>query len=247
MANTRALKARLRQGLLFLAIVWGVTFTFVAIELIWLHGMDLVSLHPEWFGRVALSSATQHSTACEAPAGSRTGTAPLRLPEARAGSWILGVRVGQDAQIRQVQTVDAATLAASEDRLRQLASLLATPAPTPFTPRNRLLANTEFVQFLESDADGTAHGLAAVYSPVACQIFKLGGFWGYTTLSRVALAGEPSIFAAEIAHYARQAGLPANLWQPMIARTRPDATPDQVNDESTKLTVSMTQYLSGTR
>ena len=246
MSTTRP--ARFKHALLFLAIVWGVASTFVAIEMISLHGMDFVSQHPSWFGRLALSNATQHSTACDAPPSRpSTGATLLSAADARAGSWILGVSFGQDAQARQSTTIDPAVLESSASRLRQLSGLLATAPPRPFTPQRQLLANTEFVEALERDADGTAHGLAVAYSPAACQLYKLGGFWGYATLSRFALRGAPSMFGIEIGYYAQRAGLPGTLWRPMIARTPQTATVEQINEESARLTTAVTQYLSSAR
>ncbi len=242
MAGPRTLGTRLRHLLLFLAIVWGVAGTFVVLEIVSLHGMDFVVGHPEWFGDLALPSAIKRSTSCDAAADGRAGSPALSAADVRVGSWLLGMRLGRDAQARQSPTVQPAVLAQSAAGLQSLAGLLAVPAPALFTPANRLMANTEFVEFLERDESGTARGLASAYSPRACQILKLGGLWGYASLSRFALPGEPSIYAMEIAHYARQTALPDALWKPMIVRTPRTATPDDINAESTKLTAAVTQY-----
>jgi hypothetical protein len=160
---------------------------------------------------------------------------------------MLGLRVGRDAQARQSRTVAPEVLAASAGGVRQVASLLGVPTPAAFEPRNVVLANTEFLSFVERDASETAHGLAVAYSPQACLAYKLGSLWGYALLPRVALPGEPSIFAVEIRYYAPQIGLPEEVWRPMIERTPGEATGDQINAQSTRLTEAVTNHLRASR
>jgi hypothetical protein len=223
-----------------------VAATFVGFEMIALWGMGFALSQPQWFGRLVLSSATQQSTACEVRPGERPGAPSTLSPsDARVGSWMLGLRVGQDAQARQSRTVAPTVLAASATGVRQVASLLRVPTPGVFEPHNLVLANTEFLSFVEGDGSGTAHGLAVAYSPQACLAYKLGSLWGYALLSRFALPGEASIFAVEIRYYAPQIGLPEEVWRPMIEPTPREATADQINSQSTRLTEAVTRHLSG--
>ena len=236
---------RLARVAIFVAIVWGVAATFVGFEVISLRGMDFALSHPQWFGRLLLSSATQQSKACEVRPGERPGTSStLSATDARVGAWMLGLRLGQDSQARQSRTVDPTVLASSAAGVRQVAALLAVPTPGLFEPHNIALANTEFLSVVEQDASETAHGLAVAYSPQACLSYKLGALWGYATLSRFALPGEPSIFAVEIRYYAPQIGLPEEVWRAMIERTPREATADQINAQSVRLTDAVTKHLN---
>ena len=237
--------ARWKRALTFVAIVWALAASFAAFELLSMRGFDLLLSFPQVFGNLLLSRATRDSKACEVQPGENPGRAASALNEsdARVGSWFLGVRVGRDAQARQSTTVDAKVLDASAAGVQQVAGLLGTPAPGLFVPQQKPLASTEFVAFIEGDQQGTAHQLAVAYAPLACQVYKLGALWGYSTLTRFALPGERSIFGVEIRHYARKVGLPETLWRPMIERTRRDATPAEINSQSTMLTDGVTKFL----
>jgi hypothetical protein len=240
---------QLRQIGAFVAIVWAVAGTFVAFELLSLKGMDFATAHPGLFGRILLSSATQASTACEVRAGETSAATAhgIRPADARTGSWMLGFRVGQDAQARMLSTVTPPALQASADGIARLADALNVPVPAPFAPRQLALANPEFVSFVEADAQTTAHRLAVSHSSQACQLYKLGALWGYAAVARMALPGERSIYAVEIQHYATDLDLPEPLWQPLVAPTPLALTAPQINAESMALTEAVTRYLSGQR
>ena len=85
-----------------------------------------------------------------------------------------------------------------------LANTLGVPVPQPFVPRQLADANTEFIEFVESDANETARALARKHSSEACHLFKLGACWGYANAVRPFVPGERAIFAAEIRHHARE-------------------------------------------
>ena len=237
----------LRHVAAFVAVVWAVAGTFVAFELVSLKGMDFALAHPALFGRILLSHATQASSACELRAGDAPAapTPGVQAADARTASWMLGLRVGRDAQARMSTTVTPPVLQASAAGIAQLSGALNVPVPTGFAPVQMVQSNTEFVSFVEVDAQSTAHRLAVNYAPQACRLYKLGALWGYATLARMSLAGERSIYAVEISHYATQLELPPSLWKPLIDPTPGDATVDQINAQSMALTERVTKYLSG--
>src|SRR3954471_11563871 len=190
----RSLSTRLKHAAFFVAIVWALAASFVAFALLSLSATDAIVANPETFGDLALSRATQQSTACKVSPGEATGQAgPLAPPEAKAGAWMLGVHFGSDTQ-SGVSSRDR-TDAQSVREVERLADRLAVPAPNPFAARQVANAHEEFVAHVEADTGGTAHRLAVKYSPETCKLYKLGAFWGYAMWIRVALPGTRTAMA----------------------------------------------------
>ena len=119
---------------------------------------------------------------------------------------MLGVHFGSDTQ--SGHPIRDSTNAQSVSEVERLAERLAVPAPSPFSARQIANAHIEFVSHVEADAAGTAHRLAVRYSPEACQLYKLGAFWGYAMWIRLALPGKRTAMAIPISYYGREARLP---------------------------------------
>ena len=209
--------------ILFIAIVWSVAGSFVAIELLSLGGVDWLRSSPALAGSLSLSNATRDSKSCVAEAlegGARVEKSPS---DVRVAAWAMGLKIGRDALARQYASVDPNTLAQALKDVETLATLLRVPPPQAFVPRQAANANSEFVTFVESDSNEVARGLARGQSSEACHLFKLGAFWGYSSLVRPSLPGEANIFGAEIRHHARDI-LPDRLSQTMTEPTRSGAS-----------------------
>ncbi len=234
-------RTRLRNAVAFVAIVWAIAASFIAFEVVALAATSLALAYPQVFGRLVLSSDTIHSTACTVGPGERSRE--THSPEAAVAAWALGLSLGRDAMVRQLTSVSPDLLAASASAIGQLAGGLGVRPPPVFAPRRIANAHREFVSFIETDASQTAHQLAAKYSPRACQLYKLGSVWGYSTMLRPVLPGEAAVFAVEINYYARQVGLPESLWEPMIERTPRDADRDRLVAETNTLTDGVTSRL----
>jgi len=165
-AAARPFASRVRHAIAFVAIVWGVAATFVAFEVIALGGFGLASSFRTVFGDIALSPAVTQSTSCTPRAA---GTAQPRPPaaalrDARVDAWVLGVRLGRDAVFRQLKGTKPQSLEQTVADLGAVAGRLGVPAPSVFRPAHIATANTEFVPFVESDANQTAHRLAEIFS-----------------------------------------------------------------------------------
>lgn len=211
----RSLRTRLKHASLFVAIVWALAGSFVAFELLFVSATDAALANPVALGGMALPEATQQSTACKVGQDEAAGQAgPLAGPDAKADAWILGVRFGSDTQ-SGVPGRDS-TNAQSVSEVERLAGRLAVPVPGAFSPGQVANANTEFVTHVEADASGTAHRLAVMYSPEACQVYKLGALWGYTMWIRVREPGRRTAMAIPINYYGRQLGLPEPLTRAMV-------------------------------
>ncbi len=156
---------------------------------------------------------------------------------------MLGVHFGSDTQ-SGVASRDR-TNPQSVSEVERLAGRLSVPAPSPFSARQIANAHEEFVSHVEADAGGTAHRLAVRYSPEACQLYKLGAFWGYAMWIRVALPGTRSVMAIPINYYGRQAGLPEPLTKAMITPASADGSRADRAAEAIALTGAVTKHLAG--
>lgn len=238
--------SRLGRVLLFVAIVWSVAGSFIAIEIAALGGMDVLMSKPALSGGLVLSNATRDSKTCSPAPGERAVPVETNPAEVRVAAWVLGLKIGRDALARQYASVDPNTLAQALKDVETLANMLSVPPPQAFVPRQVANANSEFVAFVESNSNETARSLALEHSSEACHLFKLGVLWGYASLVRPSLPGERSIFAAEIRYHAQDA-LPDRLWQPMTERTPSNASGQEIFRADAALTEGLTQYLGSQR
>jgi hypothetical protein len=245
----RSLASRLRNLVVFVTIVWGVAATFVAFELVSLSAGDLASSYPAVFGNLALSRTVTQSTSCTLAAGETpvAHSATVSPTDARVGAWFLGVGLGRDAVLRQFARANTQALGELVGALNSLADRLGVPPPAVFRPDLIANANIEFVTFIEQDAGQTSHRLALLVSPQACELFKLGAFWGYSDMRRPTLPGERAVFAMEIRYHAQRAEIPEPLWIPMLQRIPANAKPDEVTAQMTALTNGVATYLAGQR
>jgi hypothetical protein len=235
-------RSRAGRVFAFVAIVWLVAGSFIALELILVHLTGLAILNPTFSGDLALPAATRESKTCVAgPADRSHGASPAS--GVHWGAWLMGLKLGRDALARQYASVDRQVLTQGQDDVAKLSQMLGVPQPPVFIPKHFADANTEFVRFVEADANQTARALAVQHSPDACHLYKLGAFWGYASLVRPSLPGERSVFAAEIRHYAQRAALPLSLWEPMVERTPGNATELEIASATGALTRAMTQHL----
>jgi hypothetical protein len=132
-------------------------------------------------------------------------------------------------------------------QVARAAAALAVPPPPIFAPRDVVRAPSEFVAFVEGDAQATARAIAASYGADACEIYKLGLYWGYSMSARNSLPGENNIYAVEIAHYARRRALPEEVWKPMVDSTPADMTVPDLIADTVRISNEMQAYLRASR
>jgi hypothetical protein len=230
----------------FIVVVWGVAATFVVFEALALNGMDILLSYPRIFGNIALSRSVSQSVSCALGPGetSDARSAAGDRRDAGVGAWLLGVSLGRDAVVQQFAGASPRSLEQMVAGRSELASRLGVPPPAVFGPEQMATANTEFIAFVEQDASETAHRLAVSFSPQTCELFKLGALWGYSEMTRPALAGQPAVFALEIRYHALRAEVPEELWNPMLQRSAANLKPDQIAAQMSALTADVTTYLS---
>jgi hypothetical protein len=86
--------------LLFIAIVWSVAGSFIAIEIAALGGMGWFMVRPEMAGNLVLSNATRDSRTCTAEAGEQAAPAAASTVEVRTAAWLMGLQIGGHALAR---------------------------------------------------------------------------------------------------------------------------------------------------
>jgi len=235
-----SLGVRVKRVALFVAVVWAVAGSFIALELASLAGVDAAVAYPGVFGNIAVARSASRSTLCDVTS---TSTAAATSPQLLAGAWTLGLRLGREAEARQSPTVKAETLVQARAGVEQVAALLQIPAPARFEPTDLATANIAFVNTIEADTQGTAKALATVYSPASCRLYKLGAVWGQVAIGRSFLPGERPPLASELRLYAQQAGLPEPLWKAMTEPSQAGASGEALFAESQALTAGVTTYL----
>jgi len=238
----RSLSSRLKRAALFIATVWALAASFVAFELLSLSFTDVMVANPESAGDLLLSAAIVQSSACTVAVNEAAGQAgPLVERDANANAWMLGVHFGSDTQ-SAAQGAPGGTRQGNGE-VEELASVLAVPAPPVFSVRQIANAHDEFVAHVETDAGATAHRLAVRYSPEACQLFKLGAYWGYTMWIYVALPGVSTAMSVPINYYARQVGIPEPLTRSMITPMAADGSRADRAAAAIALTETVTKHL----
>ena len=236
-------RRRLESAATFVGIVWLVAGSFALFEIAAIRGMDVALAYPSLFGRVLLSDALQQSAACVVMPGEIGDRRPTQALPALALAWSLGLQLGQDAVARQWSGIDPDVLEGSAQDIGERAARLGVPHPRPFVPERKAEALGEFSDLVERDPQGTAHGLAVLYAPEACEVFKLGAYWGYSALLRSAVPDSRAVYSVQIHHYARRLGIPDALWQPMIARPAGNPTRKAAGADAERWTEAMRAYL----
>jgi hypothetical protein len=249
---------RLKSLAAFVAIVWGVAGSFVVLDVLFLAGASRLSEPGGPLESLSLPAALQRSQVCRAVSRNPNGVSGLATADVRALAWLLGVRMGHHARSALIVGTSAG---AGDERAREsftaqqrmvdnaaaerdrLASVLKVPPPAPFTPANQATVNIEFVPFVENDDNRTARALTTDYGSEACELYKMGAYWGFSLLVRAALPGEPNIYAREIAYYARRLEVPQSLWQPMVSRTPADAAGEALATDADAATRRVAAYL----
>jgi hypothetical protein len=243
-SRPRSVSSRLKHAAIFVATVWALAASFVAFELLGLAFTSVMVANPEQGGDLLVSAATLQSSACRVTVDEAAGQAGvLGQGEAKADAWMLGVHFGSDTQSAAQRAPGGSFQADGE--VARLASELAVPAPPSFFARQIAHAHDEFVTHVEADAGGTAHRLAVIYSPQACELFKLGAFWGYTMRIRVTLPGQSTVMSIPINYYARQVGLPEPLTRAMITPAAAGGSRVDRVAQTIALTEAVTKHLKG--
>jgi len=250
--------SRVKPLAAFLAIVWGVAASFIGLESIVVSVFSRLTESSGALADFALPEAVKNSQLCRAD-GDPAIPGDRFSPDNRAAVWMLGTRMGlftranllvgdtaRPTDDRQSQEWLAAQRRFADGTaavVERLSAALNVPRPAVFAPVNQVTINIEFVPFVEGAGNATGRALAVAYGNGACELYKMGAYWGFSMWVRTALPGEPNIYAREITYYARRLVLPESLWRPMIARTPSNASGQTLAAEVDAATDRVTAYL----
>jgi hypothetical protein len=239
----------------FLAIVWGVAASFVVFDMLFVFGAGRLIRAGGPFESLALSSALQSSEVCGAAGGDANAASAGASTVVRARAWALGVQMGIHTRAALIladrddgppKERARESVAARRRWVEEIADALKVPSPGVFTPQNPTTTNIDFVPFVEGATNQTGRALATSYGRDACELYKMGAYWGFSTLVRAALPGEANIMAVEITYYARRLEIPETLWRPMVDPTPADASGDALATEADAATDRIIRYLQTT-
>jgi hypothetical protein len=246
------LQHRVKRVGAFLAIVWSVAASFVVFDMLFVFGAGRLIQAGGPFESLSLPAALQSSEVCGGQAEAANADT-RRAPEVvRARAWALGVQTGIHARAALIladrdegpaKELARESVAARRRFVDDIAAALKVPGPGRFTPDNPTTANIDFVPFIEGPGNQTGRALATAYGRDACELYKMGAYWGFSTLVRAALPGEPNIMAVEIIYYARRLEIPEALWRPMVDPTPADASGEALATEADAATDRMIRYL----
>ena len=243
---------RVKRIAAFLAIVWSVAASFVAFDMLFVFGAGRLIQAGGPFEARAFPSAVQNSEVCGAATSEANAASARAETVVRARAWALGVQTGIHARAALIladrddgpaKERARESVAARRRFVEDLAATLKVPSPGVFTPQNPTTANIDFLPFVEGATNQTGRSLATTYGRDACELYKMGAYWGFSTLVRAALPGEPNIMAVEITYYARRLEIPEALWRPMVDPTPADATGDTLATEADAATDRIIRYL----
>jgi len=249
---------RVKRVAAFFAIVWGVAASFASFDLFFRGLSSRLMETGGVFESLAPLSALENSEVCRVEPADSNSADRRASPDIRSRAWALGVQMGLHARAAlivaentQASGERASASLAGQRRavagvaaeLERLAAALNVPGPGAFTPANPTTVLIEFVPFVEGNENNTGKALATAYGRDACELYKMGAYWGFSVLMRAMVPGEVNVFDGEIAYYARRLEIPESIWRPMVARTPSNATSDALITEGDAATARVTAHL----
>jgi len=195
-----------RRALKFLAIVWSIGAGFIALQALFVRISDFSLRHfaPAELGMAKQSAAgaahCQQVVKTIAAAENRgAGSA------SRYRAWMMGYQFGVADSGAQK------TLEGTQALARGLG------VPEVALPAGHVAyAARDFAVSLEEDPQCVSAALAKRYSTQHASLYKFGAAVGLTAGSNAVLIQEPEIRA-----YGRAAGIPQELWQPLLEKKIP--------------------------
>lgn len=243
-------------------IVLGISVVVTALAVFAMVSVFLMSWlgGSEAFGPRYVPSEVSRSASCQAKSDVISARTPVAAVKTVA-AWIMGVRLGEHAGWTQQMRNGDAFLDQSEMRqwlessqrnatrtraaVARMASTLEVSHPVLFDPVATLMAVGAFRSYIERDDHAAAVALASAYSPATCEIYKLGAYWGFSILYRVAQPTSRNVYAPEITFYAKRVTLPAELLEAMLAAVPDNKTQSEVIEASEALSRAIAEYWNG--
>jgi hypothetical protein len=196
------------------AIVWSIAGAFVALEIGLPELLNRAVRAGAVSDRLVIPGGLNPDSSARCAPGVESPPAPKAAPDARYLAWRLGFQIGWSAGVANVGKTDTAG-ARSLAQWQAVAGEFGIPAPLVPSIRHTAKALGEFENHIEFDPQCTAARFSQVYGQRQGSAFKLGAYVGYVSVFRMALP-EGVVFVANIRHHGQSAGVPAELFQPLL-------------------------------
>lgn len=222
--------SRMRRTVVFLAVVWSIGAAFLGLE----ASMTQLS----WFSSSKMLPANivlprQSKDAflkCQEVVNGLSP--PVQGANVSRQAWYLAWRLGYllgsaDASI----TAGVANRTAVENALRQSLPVTAEfgiPALALPEHGRSAYALREFSVFLEEDTPCVATALQVRYSPKHAALYKFSAAAGFASVYRRLAPQLNDVLAPELRVYGSAAGIPADLYTPLLGQTRAGPGRDEV-------------------
>jgi hypothetical protein len=222
--------SRARGILLFLGIAWGVALSF---RLVMRAGGALLGLMIERdllpATLVGPKQANQPAAAdCSAVAAEAVRpVSPEQLRVAASGAFTLGVQLGFASCLLDNSGDDPTAAQSMLPGLAESARQLELPAPMLRKSPRLLDSSALFAEAVRDDGQCLAARLSRRHTPRHAALFRLGAIAGYYVLFRSARPAARELFLPELRFYAQEAGVPDQLWRPLLADMS-QLSPDEV-------------------
>jgi hypothetical protein len=245
------LAAKPLGALRFITIVWLIASCFLVVE--WLP-IEVLTLGVErgWISdTLVLPKGTVQKRETEtgdSQQGSGLSSPTVDARDASVIAWQLGLALGKASVFAQLETANKdVVLRESEKQIRRMANVLGVPVPQRPEIRNLALALSEFSRGLDDDPQRTAAQLAARYSDRHRLLYKLGAFCGYDMIFVSLLRGGESPFTASIRYHAQRAGIPDEVWQPLLAQVPKGGTNAEALELRSRQLARVEEFLKSTQ
>lgn len=217
MAASLSSRSRLRRAMLFLLVVWSIGGSFLILQ---------ASFQKTFFGAASLFGVSPglHPQSSEARSNCRAVVAALpivasqTLSEAQSQflAWTLGFRFGFLRYYIESHPLDDNQSTANLAFMHQVSETLAIPDVAYPKSQHKALELNDFADSLEEDPQCIAAALEIRYSAQHANLYKFGAATGTVTMYRVSIPNTDDLLAPQIRSYGSAAGIPNNLWEPLL-------------------------------
>ena len=243
--------ARPLGALRFITIVWLIAGCFLVVEWLPIQVLSLV-VERGWISDTLVlpkGTVQKHETETgESQQGSGLISPTVDARDASVIAWQLGLALGKASVFAQLEAADKeVALRESQQQMRQMATVLGVPVPQRPEIRNLALALSEFSRGLDDDRQRTAAQIAARYSDRHRLLYKLGALCGYDMIFVSLLRNGESPFTAAIRYHAQHAGIPDEVWQPLLAQVPKGGTSAEALELRSRQLGRVEEFLKSTQ
>jgi hypothetical protein len=243
--DARPEEVRLRRGLLFVAVVWSIAGAFMALDAgvgsLW-HWSIATGLVPPSFAMPNGGDIVPPAYCAYRDLDTRRGAAtvpadPAQKRQLRYTSWLLGLHLGFAAGLAaQGRPKDELPFTTE---IHASAEVLGLPTPALPGIRHAAAALEEFQAYLQADPQCVFAQLAGRYGPGYGYLYILGALIGHAMPYRAA----GTVFVPAIRYYGSRAGIPQDLWTPMIRGTLADLPGSSAQQKIVGIVGRLDQYI----